>query len=84
MQDDDLTFRVDRIDLTEVEIRVARVDRTMWRWQVSYVGSIQFQGWTHDGEIEAFRKAQAHRDLWLEHELDAIRRLPADDDTETP
>jgi hypothetical protein len=77
---DDLTFRVDRIDLTDVEIRVTREDRQTWCWQVAYVGAIQFQGWTHDGELEAFRKAQAHRDLWLEQELEAIRRLPADDD----
>jgi hypothetical protein len=84
MQDDDLTFRVDRIDLTEVEIRVARVDRTMWRWQVLYVGSVQVQGWTHESEADAWHRAQQHRDVWIEQELEAIRRLPADDDTETP
>jgi hypothetical protein len=75
---DGLTFRVDQIDLTEVEIRVAREDRQTWRWQVLYVGAVQVEGITHEGETEAFQRAQQHRDVWLEHELEAIRRLLAE------
>ena len=77
LEDDGLAFRVDRIDLTEIEIRVVREDRATWRWRVLYVGAVQVEGVSHESEDTAFRLAQRHRDVWLEGELDAIRRLPA-------
>lgn len=77
---DDLTFRVDRIDLTEIELRVKRTDRQTWRWQVLYIGAVQVQGWAHESEADAWDRASRHRDLWIEQELEGIRRLQADDD----
>jgi hypothetical protein len=82
--DDDVTFRVDRIYLDEVELRVGRQDEKTWWWKVLYIGSVQVQGTTHDGEDEAFRRAQRHRDLWIEHELETIKREMAEIGTEAP
>jgi hypothetical protein len=78
--DDDGVFRVDRIHLTEIELRIKRDDRNTWRWQVLYVGAVQVEGITHEGEADAFARAQRHRDLWLEQEMEALRRFaePAD------
>jgi hypothetical protein len=70
---DDLVFSVDCIQLDEVQIRVGRSETNTWWWQVLYVGQVQLEGTTHDGEDVAFRKAQAHRDLWLEQELEQLK-----------
>jgi len=75
LEADDLVFSVDKLDLTEIELRVKREDRQTWRWQVLYVGAVQVQGYTHEGEADAWHRAQRHRDLWIEEELEAIKRL---------
>jgi endonuclease/exonuclease/phosphatase family metal-dependent hydrolase len=82
--DDDVTFRVDRIHLDEVELRVGRQDEKTWWWQVLYVRAVQVEGITHEGETEAFQRAQQHRNVWLEHELEAIKREMAEIGTEAP
>jgi hypothetical protein len=75
LDSDEGVFTVDKIDQTEIELRVKREDRQTWRWQVLYVGAVQVEGITHEGETEAFQRAQQHRYLWLEQELEAIKRL---------
>lgn len=70
--DDDGTFSVDKLDLTEVEIVVKREDREVWRWQVRYLGVAQVEGVTPDGEDAAWRRALAHRDLWIKQELNRM------------
>ena len=83
LETDSAVFSVDRIDLTEVEIRVRREDERTWRWAVLYVGTVQVQGVTHEGESAAFQRAQQHRYLWLEQELDAIKRQTEENDGTT-
>jgi hypothetical protein len=74
MQADDLAFSVDRVHLDEVELRVRRAGSQTWCWQVLYIGAVQVMGYSLDGENDAWNRARRHRDLWIEQELEAIKR----------